>query len=302
MVTTRSKRGFTLVELLVVIAIIGLLIGLLLPAINAAREAGRKAACLNKVKQVGLGFQTYATTYNNTFPASAQTFPTSSGSTTSSVGGYSFLARLLSFMEFDTMWKNFPQSLGSVSPSAPPSGSVLKAATGDTGSVTAAQSAALEIALNTSMPAFVCPSNGNQPYQSANPQGGAFTNYKAMGASCAASLAFAANQSGTIPYGSSATIHPDGAIYPGTGSRAADIQDGQSHTIFIIETIDDKMSRWLLGAECTLTGLPGKGTSNNSVPQATTTPVKIKTASEVRRRLTFTCKANSTTRGATPRG
>ncbi len=79
MVTTRSKRGFTLVELLVVIAIIGILIGLLLPAINAAREAGRKAACLNKVKQVGLGFQNYATTYNNTFPASAQTFPPSAG-------------------------------------------------------------------------------------------------------------------------------------------------------------------------------------------------------------------------------
>ena len=185
MVTTRSKRGFTLVELLVVIAIIGLLIGLLLPAINAAREAGRKAACLNKVKQVGLGFQTYATTYNNTFPASAQTFPTSSGSTTSSVGGYSFLARLLSFMEFDTMWKNFPQSLGSVSPSAPPSGSVLAASKGipaasppnsprrwkAPGTPRCPPSSALVTAINRT--------------RAHNPQGGAFTNYKAMGASCA---------------------------------------------------------------------------------------------------------------------
>ena len=68
MVTTRSRRGFTLVELLVVIAIIGILIGLLLPAINAAREAGRRASCLNKVRQIGLAFQNFASTFN-AFPA-----------------------------------------------------------------------------------------------------------------------------------------------------------------------------------------------------------------------------------------
>ena len=139
-------------------------------------------------------------------------------------------------------------------------GSVIQAMTASGTSQTAPQ--ALTNAINTSMKEFVCPSNGNALYQNpqANPPTCAFTNYKAMGASCKQSLAMAANTTGTAPYGSS-TIHPDGAVFPGAGNRAAEMLDGPSHTIFIMETIDDAASRWMLGSQCTLTGLPGQGST-----------------------------------------
>ncbi|HEX5399113.1 MAG TPA: prepilin-type N-terminal cleavage/methylation domain-containing protein [Verrucomicrobiae bacterium] len=65
------RSGFTLIELLVVIAIIAILAALLLPVLAAAKERGRRAECMNNLKQLGIGALTYVGDNNDKFMPAA---------------------------------------------------------------------------------------------------------------------------------------------------------------------------------------------------------------------------------------
>ena len=55
-----KRKGFTLIELLVVIAIIAVLMAILMPTLQRAREQGKRAACLNNLRQLILAWNLYA--------------------------------------------------------------------------------------------------------------------------------------------------------------------------------------------------------------------------------------------------
>lgn len=63
------KRAFTLIELLVVIAIIAILAAILFPVFAQAREAAKKTADLNNMKQIGISMQMYLTDNDDTYPS-----------------------------------------------------------------------------------------------------------------------------------------------------------------------------------------------------------------------------------------
>jgi type II secretory pathway pseudopilin PulG len=234
--TSEARHGITRVEVLAVVIVLAIIVAMLLPAIRSAVAASRRANCRNHLMQIGLGLQNYNSAFGR-FPGSAAL---SSKGATKTVHGWSFLVEILPYLEYGTLY-------GTLDPHGEPDD---------------ASDPAAVAALSTTIQELQCPSNPNRRFVDprARPLQ-AFTNYKAMGATCISSLEVLVGgkdppycPKGVAP----SKIHPDGALYPGPGITVADIVDGTARTIQVVETIDDVSSRWTVGKEVTLVGLPNK--------------------------------------------
>ena len=191
----------------------------------------------------------YSSTYNYALPPAAKLTKVEGGKKT--VGGYSHLVKLLPFLEYMTLYNTLVASKSNVDPENESSDANVKA-------------------MNTAIKEFICPDGPRG--QGYKPPAGksdvAITNYKAMAASTCDSLKMVADPSLKPPYGK-ASLHPDGAVFPAdTNLPMAALTDGTSHTIMTMETMDDTASRWAVGKEAMLDGLPQKSSPTGDTPKA----------------------------------
>ena len=243
MTISKNRGGFTLVELLVVIAIIGTLVGLLLPAVQSAREAARRSACTNNMKQLGLGVLNFESARKR-LPAASSGASTTSGSV---AGGYSWICAILPFLEETNLYTNLSSNSNR-----------LNSGFSTTLNNTQAQ---------TSLPQLVCPSfAGDKKSATANSiTSAACTNYKAVAAS-----GFSAGPP-VVPYsagnlGGVITLEKYGSESqaPYTGITLAQITDGTSKTFMCGETREVTKSAWIDGSNCWITAANGAVTANTS--------------------------------------
>jgi prepilin-type N-terminal cleavage/methylation domain-containing protein/prepilin-type processing-associated H-X9-DG protein len=105
-----GRTGFTLIELLVVIAIIAVLVALLLPAVQSAREAARRAQCVNNLMQFGIALQNYESAHEVLPPGVVDVGKT----VLDQPKGYGFgwITQILPFMELKNVASHFNTKVG----------------------------------------------------------------------------------------------------------------------------------------------------------------------------------------------
>ena len=198
----RHRLAFTLVELLVVITIIGILVGLMLPAVNRARESGRRAQCLNNLKQIGTALHEYVEANDQVFPTGAI-----------SDGQPALFTFILPYLDQVNVYNQIQLSLQYW----------------DASSGTALEEKDIVI------PVYLCPSMPGNPVITNPPPGdafmlGALTHYQGVGG------AFSPPPTNTVPLVNSNGVvfgdTPDNGLFTwGRGRLASRVTDGLSNTL-----------------------------------------------------------------------
>jgi len=230
MILCSARGGFTLVELLVVIAIIGVLVGLLLPAVQAAREASRRTACANNLKQIGLAIANYQLAKKQLPPSCTEGLQEQLDLTNDPANSrrHSWGSEILPYLENGSLADAVNRT---------------KHAVFSTNATIAA----------TVVPIYRCPSysgpefSTSERYSSLQPKC-AIGNYVALGATSVGNI-----------WG--VDLDPDGAIVPGGGVSPKDVTDGMSHTVFIAETREAVLAAWFDGLTACVAALAYDSTS-----------------------------------------
>ena len=199
----RHRSGFTLIELLVVIAIIGVLIALLLPAVQAAREAARRAQCVNNLKQIGLALHNYENVHGKFPPGRINTYVAGNGHCW---GAYS---QLMPQLDLQTLFNAMNFSMN-----PDPDYTTTSAAVNATAAVTVVAT-------------LLCPSDGG-PWLV--PVGGG--QYAGHNYLLNVGTGYSVVQNPPAPM-----TQPDGILYENSAVSIAMIRDGTSQTIAISETV-----------------------------------------------------------------
>ena len=245
----RGVAAFTLVELLVVIAIIGILVALLLPAVQAAREAARRNACVNGLKNCGLGAINFESN-NRRFPPGAMYI----GRPQTGQAGISWQVAVLEYMEEAPMADQIraeQERKLAANPRAP---------LHSQDKVGGQPNPVLGPIAERVGPIFACPSDDDKSAQYQGEYGEGSNYYAVMGSGRSRFNEFGSNpQITAVPdvdflNDTIDAVNLDGIMIPGQGAKAGQVTDGLSKTMLIGERWYQLRS-WLSGAYWTVSGL-----------------------------------------------
>jgi prepilin-type N-terminal cleavage/methylation domain-containing protein/prepilin-type processing-associated H-X9-DG protein len=209
---SRGNEGFTLIELLVVITVIAVLIALLLPAVQQAREAARRSQCKNNLKQIGLALHNYEGTSRLLPPGyvSVPGFATIDPISGDWGTGWGWLTHLLPNLEQIPLYNSLNLNLNCWDP-------------------------ANAVLVQTSVPAFLCPSSAN-PGNTVNVEDVNQNTLVVFGRAN-----YVHNVGWNDLWSAPATVPQDyggvanGVMYRDRSVKVSDVTDGLSNTVFVGE-------------------------------------------------------------------
>jgi len=239
-VRTRRK-AFAAVDLIAVTVVVVLLLGLLLPAVSGSEGNQRRDQCADKLHMLGIALQNHHDAYKKFPVLSTEPYPQRVGSTVTPVTGFSWLVRILPFIEEAQLYTGISSTANKFVPGNAAFSNAVVDANG-------------RHFATIQLDALICPDypgdpisklSNQAPYKSVPgqnptavpPIGIGISTYTALPATDIAIMkAVTPNQSDA-----------NGVIVPNKGINLRAITDGTSKTLVVCESLEESLNSWLDG-------------------------------------------------------